>query len=233
MLDMEIASKMLGFDVASIEQGSDDWHKMRLGVITGSKVHAILSDPRNKSDREAGKLSDSSMTYMYELVSEVGTGLIPDAINSKPLLWGRENESTAREIFEFETGLIVKEMPFIYKDESMRVGVSPDGMCSDGRGIEIKSPYTSSQFARFFVEGVNAVKPEYMAQVQFSMWVSSIDEWYFCNYDCRYKKNNISYIVIKKDNFYFDEFERRIPIFIEKMDEVLSVMGESYGNQWR
>lgn len=233
MLHNDIASEKLGFDVSAISQGSDEWKKCRLACITASRVGDILTEPRTKADKEAGLLSGMAETYMMDLIAEVCTGAIPDEIPARPLLWGKKHEDAARMLFEFENDLTIELPPIYYKDESMRCACSPDGMCSDGRGLELKSPYTSSQYVRFRLGGLDAVKKEYMAQVQYSMWVTGCNEWWFSNYDPRMRRENMYSIIIKKDNEFHDAFETKIPAFIAKMDEALDVMGFKFFDQWR
>jgi exodeoxyribonuclease (lambda-induced) len=72
-----------------------------------------------------------------------------------------------------------------------------------------------------------------MAQVQYSMWVTGCDEWWFSNYDPRMKKENMHSIIIPKDNEFQDAFETKIPPFIARMDEALAVMGFEFFDQWR
>ncbi|MGQ6231219.1 lambda exonuclease family protein [Serratia sp. IR-2025] len=229
----DLASARLGFDVSVISQGSDEWKKCRLACITASRVGDILTEPRTKADKEAGFLSGMAESYMMDLIAEVCTGAIPDEIPARPLLWGKKHEDAARMLFEFENDLTIELPPIYYKDETMRCACSPDGMCSDGRGLELKSPYTSSQYVRFRLGGLDAVKKEYMAQVQYSMWVTGCDEWWFSNYDPRMKKENMHSIIIQKDNEYQDAFETKIPQFIARMDEALDVMGFEFFDQWR
>lgn len=233
MLHNDIASEKLGFDVSAISQGSDEWKKCRLACITASRVGDILTEPRTKADKEAGLLSGMAETYMMDLIAEVCTGAIPDEIPARPLLWGKKHEDAARMLFEFENDLTIELPPIYYKDESMRCACSPDGMCSDGRGLELKSPYTSSQYVRFRLGGLDAVKKEYMAQVQYSMWVTGCDEWWFSNYDPRMRRENMHSIIIQKDNKFQDAFEAKIPAFIAKMDEALDAMGFRFFDQWR
>lgn len=233
MLSNDIASKQLGFDVSTIEQGSDEWKKCRLACITASRVGDILTEPKAKKDKDAGLLSGMAETYMMELIAEVCTGAIPDEIPARPLLWGKKHEAAARMLFEFENDVTTDLPPIFYKDESMRCACSPDGMCSDGRGLELKSPYTSSQYVRFRLGGLDAVKKEYIAQVQYSMWVSGCDQWWFSNYDPRMRRENMHSIIINKDNEIHDLFEVKIPGFIQKMDESLELLGFTFGDQWR
>ncbi len=93
------------------------------------------------------------MSYFHTLLAEVCTGVAPE-VNAKALAWGKQYENDARTLFEFTSGVNVTESPIIYRDESMRTACSPDGLCSDGNGLELKCPFTSPGFhevpARWF-----------------------------------------------------------------------------------
>lgn len=57
----------------------------------------------------------------------------------------------------------VTESPILFRDEGMRTACSPDGLCSDGRGLELKCPFTSRDFMKFRLGGFEAIKSAYMA----------------------------------------------------------------------
>lgn len=119
----------------AVEQGDDAWHKLRLGVITASEVHNVIAKPRSGK-----KWPDMKMSYFHTLLAEVCTGVAPE-VNAKALAWGKQYENDARTLFEFTSGVNVTESPIIYRDESMRTACSPDGLCSDGNGLELKCPF--------------------------------------------------------------------------------------------
>ncbi|EES5722112.1 TPA: YqaJ viral recombinase family protein, partial [Escherichia coli] len=171
----EIILQRTGVDITSLDQGDDGWHKLRLGVITASEVHNVIAKPRSGS-----KWPDTKMSYFHTLLAEVCTGVAPE-VNAKSLAWGKQYEDDARALFEFIADVTVSETPIIFRDESMRTACSPDGLCSDGNGLELKCPFTSRDFMKFRLGGFDAIKPAYMAQVQFSMWVTDKDAWYFAN----------------------------------------------------
>ncbi|HAV9969924.1 TPA: exonuclease [Escherichia coli] len=216
-----------GIDVRAVEQGDDAWHKLRLGVITASEVHNVIAKPRSGK-----KWPDMKMSYFHTLLAEVCTGVAPE-VNAKALAWGKQYENDARALFEFTSGVNVTESPIIYRDESMRTACSPDGLCSDGNGLELKCPFTSRDFMKFRLGGFEAIKSAYMAQVQYSMWVTRKDAWYFANYDPRMKREGLHYVVIEQDEKYMASFDEMVPEFIEKMDEALAEIGFVFGEQWR
>lgn len=222
----EIILNRTGIDVNQVEQGSYDWLKLRLGVITASEAGKVISMPRSGK-----KWTDTKLSYFYTLLGEVCTGEVVE-VTAKPLAWGKEHESSARTLFEFTSGVDVSDASIIYKDDSLRCACSPDGLCSDGRGLELKSPYTTAVFMKFRLGGLDAIKAEYMAQVQYSMWVTGKDAWYFANYDPRMKREGIHHVLVEREQEYMNKFDDMVPEFIEKMDQSLAEIGFKFGEQW-
>jgi len=223
----EIILERTGIDVLHVEQGSDDWMSLRLGVITASEASRVISKPKS------GKTwSDMKLTYFYTLLGEICTGSSPE-VNAKSLAWGKQNEEAARTLFEFTTGVDVTEAPILYKDESLRTACSPDGICSNGLGLELKCPFTTGVFMKFRLGGFDAIKSDYMAQVQYSMWVANKDAWYFANYDPRMRREGIHHVIVERDPEFMGKFDDMVPEFIEKMDEALAEVGFAFGDQWR
>lgn len=225
MNDIALILERTGVDIANLQQGSQDWHRLRLGVITASNAINVIS-----SDRGGKGWAEKKKAYFLDLIAEICTGEAPQ-VTSRPLSWGKDYEDDARYAFTFVTDLSVETVPFIYKDSSMRCGASPDGICSDGAGLELKCPYSTSTYLDFLVNG--KIKPEYIAQCQFSMWVTGRDMWHFANYDPRMRTNGLHYITIDSDPDTMNKFDEQIPEFIEAMDSVLIDLGIDFGDQWK
>nr|WP_154325585.1 lambda exonuclease family protein [Pantoea sp. 201603H] len=226
-MESEFIKERTGVDVTTLLQGGEEWMRLRLGVITASEASNVIAKPRSGT-----KWTDMKMSYFHTLLAEVCTGMAPE-VNAKALSWGKQHEETARTLFEFTSGVQVTEAAIIYKDETMRTACSPDGLCSDGRGLELKCPFTSRDFMKFRLGGFDAIRSAYMAQMQYSMWVAGKDAWYFANYDPRMKREGIHHIIVERDEKYMSEFEELVPEFIEKMDEALDTIGFKFGDQWR
>ncbi len=73
----EIILDRTGIDVTRVEQGDESWHRLRLGVITASEVHNVISKPRSGT-----KWTDMKMSYFHTLLAEVCTGAAPE-VNAK------------------------------------------------------------------------------------------------------------------------------------------------------
>lgn len=208
-----------GLQVADAQQKSEAWYNVKLGVISASKASEAVA----KLD------SAKRATYMAELCAQVATGIMEE-INSKYLDWGNQHEDAARSTYEFINGVTVKNVPFVFKDTSFRVGCSPDGIVSDSKGVEIKCPFNSVHFIQFMTD--EKIKGDYVWQTQFTLWVMDADEWDFVQYDPRMKKNPIHTLTVKRDAEKMKVFDDMIPRFIEDMDKMLAKAGFTFGEHW-
>lgn len=225
---MIYTNSITGVNVYDLEQGSDEWLISRCGVITASRAHDII-----KPGRTNGSYSEARKTYMLELIAQVATGRLPEQSQFKQAAWGHENEPLAREAYEARDFACVNTCGLIYKDESMRCGISPDGIMED-RGLEIKNPFTTQVHLDTLLSGV--IKPEYLTQCQYSMWVTGLDRWDFCSYDFRMRgkpENRLVVIPQYRDLEIMARLDEEIPRFILEMDEQLGKLGFTYGDQWR
>ena len=96
----------LGVVDLSIEQGTDEWKKLRLGKVTASRVSDVMS--KVKSGESA-----SRRNYKMDLVVERLTGLPTSSFTSPAMAWGVENEKLARMAYEVATGTFVNTVAFV------------------------------------------------------------------------------------------------------------------------
>lgn len=211
--------KMFGFDALNVEQGSPDWLRLKLGVISASNASKVVAKVGSETRR----------TYMTDLVAQVCTGTIEE-INSKYMEWGKQQESSARSAYEFENDLLITQVPFVFKDMSFREGCSPDGLVSESKGVEIKCPFNTQNFIKFLVD--DEIKPEYVWQYQYTLRVMGADEWDFVQYDPRMKRTPMKTLTVKRDDEKQKILEDAVPKFIEEMDAMLNKIGIKFGEQW-
>lgn len=224
---MIYTNHITGVNVYDIEQGTEEWRMHRLGVVTASRAHDIIKGGRG------GKPSEARATYMLELIAQVCTGIVPESASFKQAEWGHENEPLAREAYEAMEFVSVNQCGLIYRDESLRCAISPDGILED-RGLEIKNPFTSQVHIATLLDG--KIKPEYVTQCQYSLWVTGLDRWDFVSFDWRIRgkpENRLVVVPILRDECVMRKFDEEIPKFICDMDEALSSLGFLYGDQWR
>lgn len=239
MTDLADLEHVFGFNPVAIDQTSPEWHLLRLGVFTASKAECLIKKKRGSKgvaygvDFTIAPPSESKRTaYMTELVTEIATARLPEDIRTKPLNWGREHEATARAAYEAATFTTFKEIPFIYKDQYLRAGISPDGLNDDEiGGLELKCPWSSKVFIEFMADEV--IKPEYRHQCQFSMWVTGREYWDFANFDPRMiNTRKLHYVRIERCENAMAIFDEAFASFVTDMDLMLARIGAEFGQQW-
>lgn len=206
-------------------QGSEEWLKARLGVITASQAHAIMPDKKTGKPKTAAR-----KTYMNQLIGEVCTGY-SEEISAKALEWGQSNEEAALAAFEFLSGKTITKSGLVYKDPSKRTAATPDALIvGEKGGVESKSPITPQVHIDFVLNGI--IKDEYISQCHFSIWNFDYDFWFFNSYHPRMKAKMSHYVTIERDPKLIEYLDNEVPNFIKEMDEQLAKIGISYGSQW-
>ena len=172
----------------SYPQGGLSWLTARLGMITSTTAHALMTKARGKGD---GLLSKTAETELFRIKAErhLSDDIKADpkpyfdriAISSKAMEFGKETEAKARELYEFAEDCKVGEIGFATHntDEALAEywGDSPDGIVfeKDGTGgcpdgcIEIKCP-TSAKWMEYYTrltrgESLKDIEPRYYWQV--------------------------------------------------------------------
>ena len=154
-----------------LEQGTDEWHDQRRGIVTASVVGRLLTS--------TGKVAnnDTSRTLTAQLVAERITGWTDPVFVSDDMLRGHEDEPRAVAAYEERTGVTVETVGFMVRDDwSFSIGYSPDGLVGDDGLIEVKSRRAKKQLQTILEDQVPL---ENMAQIQCGLLVSG-REW--CDY---------------------------------------------------
>lgn len=218
--NLEVFESKFGMKCIGTEQGSGTWLNTKLGVISASNASRAMA-------KVGSKIRD---TYLCELIGQIASGY-QEEISSKYLEYGAQHEGAARANFELLTDSKIIKIAFVFKDETFRCGCSPDGLLDKREsGLELKVPFNVTNYIRFFLHGL--IDPDYMYQVQFSMWVTDAESWEFAMYAPLMKVKPLKTITIKRDPEVMDAFNERIPLFIKDMDVALKKLGLEFGVQW-
>src|SRR5687768_9615968 len=86
-------------------QRSEEWFKNRLGVLTSSSCENIMTDAMRK-------------TFVNKVLAEMLTGTQEPLPYSPHIEHGVKFEDEARRFYEIQNGKTVREVSFIFKDES-------------------------------------------------------------------------------------------------------------------
>lgn len=83
MISNDIILSKTGIDLTKVEQGSEEWLSIRLGVVTASEAWKVISKPRS-----GNKWPDTKKTYLNTLIGEVCTGVYKE-VSARTLEWGK------------------------------------------------------------------------------------------------------------------------------------------------
>ena len=156
-----------------IEQGTDGWLALRLGIVTASEVNNLIT-PKGKACTGA-----KVKAYACLKASERITRHIEEHFESWDMQRGHIQEEIARDIYS-ESYEPVKECGFITNEiAGVKVGASPDGLIGENSGLEIKSRVAKFQVATIIAD---EVPDDYVNQIQTTLLVSGRDSWEFCQY---------------------------------------------------
>lgn len=151
------------------------WQIERLGCFTASRIDELLTNPRSKSAKEAGELSETAKSYILEKASELTTGTIRQFSNAS-VEWGELYEPEAADIIQkVYTDMIYfgRNDPKFFRYTKFS-GSSPDGTSKDGRTVfEIKCPENPSNHITYCLlksaEDLKKCQRTYYHQIQFNM----------------------------------------------------------------
>ena len=197
-------SKALSF----IEQNTPEWYSVRLGRFTSSELWKLMVEPKTNADKEAGKLSETALTYIQEKAAEVMTGQARQQGYAFPLVWGIEKEPEAVEHFEKLTGLETNVVGFYpWTDHA---GGSPDREIGDDEILEIKCPYDSSKQLDYLMltDQFDLLRNfrEYYWQCQANMLFANKKVCHFVTFDPRMidDKHKMTHMKIKANQEHHD-----------------------------
>ena len=142
-----------------LEQGTEEWLRVRLGKFTASDAQAIAANGKGLE------------TLIYDKAAEIMTKRLPNQYSNVDLERGKELEHLARNSYEMETGNTVGEVGFIESDEYS--GCSPDGLVGDDGLVEFKCPNDRVYLIYLYTGKVDT---GYEWQMQMQMLVSG-REW--------------------------------------------------------
>lgn len=200
-----------------IIQGSDEWHAIRCGKVTASRVSDIIAT--TKSGPAA-----SRKNYRAQLIAERLTGTTEDGFKSAAMQWGTDTEAQARETYSFITGHAVEEVSFVVHPKLEQSGASPDGLVGDDGLVEIKCPNTATHID-MLLNGVVAGK--YETQMHWQMACTGRKWCDFVSFDPRMPVNMQLFIKrLQRNEEVIETLEREVIVFLAEIEQHISELNE-------
>lgn len=189
--------------IKDIEQGSQEWLSLRLGIATASNFNKIITS--------TGKESSQLKQYAFDLASDYFLTEPESTFKSEAMQRGNDLEAEAKNYYSLLTDTEVEEVTFIKKDQ---IGYSPDGLISSNGLIEIKCPLKKNHL-KYLID--NKLPTDYVAQVQGGLYISGREYCDFISYHPLFQEDKKMLIVrVERD----EEFINKLATLLEKTIEL-------------
>ena len=201
-------------DRIAVEQGTPEWHELRRGKVTASRVADILAKTKTGP-------SASRQNYLIELALQRTTKTIEPSYTNSAMEWGTATEPQARVAYEVATHNFVDQVPFVDHPTIKWFGCSPDGLVGDGL-LEIKCPNSATHWEYF-----KAKEPpkKYFIQMQAQMAVTGAKWCDFVSFDPRMPERSQLLIVnVPRDPEFILYMEAEIKQFLDEVETEVKLM---------
>ena len=192
-----------------IKQGSPEWHAMRLGKATASRIADIIA--KTKTDWGASRAN-----YMAELIAERLTGTVAESYTNAAMAWGTEKEPEAIAAYEFLTNAEIERVCFVAHPKIEMSGASPDGLVGAYGLIEAKCPNTATHIDTLLGA---PIPTKYITQV---MWQLACTGRAWCDwvsYDPRMPESMRLYVYrIQRDDALIALLEKDVIAFLAEVE---------------
>lgn len=205
--------------MGEIVQGSPEWHALRCGKVTASRVADIVA----KTQRG---WSASRANYAAELVAERLTGTTSEGFTNAAMQWGTDQEPNARMAYEFMNDVTVEQVAFVDHPWIAETGASPDGLVGYDGLVEIKCPNTSTHIET--LRG-GPIAAKYITQMMWQMACTGRQWCDFVSYDPRLPEEMQLFTSrITRDDELIASLERDVVAFLNEVRETVEDLRHRY-----
>ena len=202
-------------DRMAVQQGTPEWHQLRLGKVTASRVADILAKTKTGPSASRGN-------YLIELALQRVTKTIEESYTNAAMEWGTQTEPQARVAYEVKTGNFVDQVAFVDHPTIAGFGCSPDGLVGDSGLIEIKCPNSATHWS--YIKA-NEPPNKYFIQMQAQMAVTGAKWCDFVSFDPRMpERSQLLIVSVPIDREFILFMEAEIKQFLSEVDKEVQLM---------
>lgn len=199
-------------EIFDYEQGTDEWHACRAGIVTASAMHKVLAKGQGKT----------RLSYMYQMIGERITGEPAESFSNGHTERGHEHEPIARNLYQITKEVETVKVGFMRNHAEIGyVGYSPDDTVGDDGLLEIKSKLPHLQAE---ILDRNEVPSDHIHQLQTGLYVSEREWIDFVSYSPYFP------LFIKRvyrDEAYIKNIRQEVISFYEelnvKLDKIINI----------
>lgn len=197
-----------------------EWQIDRLGKFTSSRLGNLMTKGRGK-DKYWG---DSAMSYIYEKIAELMTGVPHYTPETLAIEWGTDHEAEAIEKYNEVSNEKAEHAGKTFVKFNDMCGGSPDAFVGNDGILEVKCPYNSANHIKTYITG--ELTKAHLYQCQGNMLFANKNWCDFVSYDPRMPEAiQLKIIRVERDNEICDAILERINKAVEEMLKIQEATG--------
>lgn len=211
-----------------VEQGTEEWHALRIGVPTASVFRIIMAEGKD------GNASIERARLLRTMAGEILTGKPHESYSNRYMERGREMEPRIRDRFAASRFAVLRQVGFVRRAlppavpgvalPTRHIGCSPDSLIDEDGVLEIKS-MAPDRLVETIVRGTPP--PEHRAQCQGSLLVTGR----------RYCVLKIGYDdfpgepewVFERDEAYIEQIRKAVEVFEFELRQLVADVRKRIG----
>lgn len=192
-------------------QRSEQWLADRLGVITSTRAHDLLSSPTTRK------------TLMAQLISEHATALKKEVPQTAAMIRGSEIEDEAVSYYQIMTDAQVHgDDSYLVSRDHPLFACSPDGLVGEDGGIEIKRLDEHNHIKTMLGD----IDKKYLSQIKWCLFVTGRKWWDYVGY-CETMPEPLTSDIrrLKREDLEIEKVEEIAFSFVRELEENLIKFG--------
>lgn len=197
-----------------VEQGTEEWLKLRVGKVTASELGNLLTPLFKLREGEGVK------TYLCSKAAEQWRGQPLPGFTSHATEQGQLLEDEARREFAFDTDHKIHNVGFVETDDG-KFGCSPDALLDEDGGLELKCPEPTNH-VRYLLDGT--LPKDYACQVHGSMFATGRPWWKFVSY----RRGFPAFVLrVERDESICQKIEDAVGLFAIQLEAAIKKLKEA------
>jgi len=199
-------------EIIQCQQGTEEWNKARLGMITASCFGDVLAKGQGKTRR----------SYMLRVAAERLTGEKQETYCNGAMEWGTEHEPEARAYYEQINNTLIQQVGFVKFNDF--IGCSPDGLVDEDGLLEIKCPHTTTHLETVLS---NEIPTGYVSQIQGQLWITGRQWCDFVSFDPRVQGGPFWCKRVFRNEEYINNLQTEINLFADQLNDLVKQFEKS------
>ena len=196
-------------------QGSPEWHAVRLGKITASRLGDLMKKTKY------GESTYKTRLRMELAIERITNTSASSMVMNRAMHDGIEREPDARTLFEAVTGKEVALSGSHDHPDIVNTSASPDGLLRGENAIlEIKCPTHTTHAKNLMADGIDK---RYLFQIQWQIACTESTHGYFVSYHPDFPRElRLKWVRVERDDDVIAEITEEVKKFDIEVEDLVA-----------